>query len=60
VFAAVGLLTLVFAFLHYEQTRHDIESGTYHASRRPLLTLVVVIFLLGLASIAYLMTLVPS
>jgi putative membrane protein len=58
-FAAVGLLTLVFAFLHYEWTRRDIESGSYRASQRSLLALVAFIFLLGLASIAYLMTLAP-
>lgn len=58
-FAVAGLLTLLVAFLHYERTRQDIEAGDYRASSRLMLVFVAVIFLLGLLSVGYLLTLTP-
>ncbi len=58
-FAAVGLGTLLIAYCHYEATRRAIEAGDYRASSRIMLVFVAVIFLLGLASIGYLLTLSP-
>lgn len=58
-FAGVGLLTLVFAAVHHEQTRRAIESGCYRPSGRVLVVFVSVLFLLGLASVGYLLALAP-
>ena len=58
-FAFVGLLTLLFAAFHYEQGRRAIDTGDYRAARRGLYAFVAVVFLLGLASILYLVALVP-
>ncbi|MBV9849109.1 MAG: DUF202 domain-containing protein [Armatimonadetes bacterium] len=58
-FAAVGLVTLLFSLLHYEQSRRAIERGDYQAPRRTLYVFVAVIFLLGLACVLYLLTLTP-
>lgn len=59
-FAAVGLLTLLFSVFKYEQTRRAIASNDYHASGRGLYYFVGVIFLLGLASVLYLLALTPG
>lgn len=59
-FAVTGLLTLAFAALHHEQTRHAIETGSYRASGRAVRVFAVLILLLGAASLAYLLTLVPG
>lgn len=58
-FAGVGLLTLVFAAVHYEHTRRAIEAGNYQPSGRILIAFVAVLFLLGVASVAYLLALSP-
>lgn len=58
-FAGVGLLTLVFAAVHYEHTRRAIEAGDYQPSGRILIAFVAVLFLLGVASVAYLLALSP-
>ena len=58
-FAGVGLLTLVFAIVHYERTRRRIDTGDYQPSGRVLIVFVSVLFLLGLASVAYLLALSP-
>ena len=58
-FAGCGLLTLLFAAFHYEQARRAIESGDYRSAPRPIYIFTGVIFLLGLAAIAYLLTLAP-
>lgn len=54
-FAGIGLLTLVFAIIHYEITRRAIESGDYHPSGRVLTAFVSVLFLLGLACVVFLL-----
>lgn len=56
-FVTVGLLTLLFAYLHYDRTRRDIDSGNYGAARGTMLAFVGVIFVLGLVSVAYLLSL---
>ncbi len=58
-FACVGLLTLVFAIIHYERTRRAIESGDYQPAGRVLIAFVSVLLLLGAASVAYLLALSP-
>ena len=58
-FAGVGLLTLLFAAFHYEQSRRAIDTSSYRAPRHGLYAFVAVIFLLGLASVLYLVALVP-
>ena len=58
-FAAVGLLTLLFSAVHYEQARRALETGKYQSSRRGLYLFVAIVFLLGLASVLYLLTLTP-
>ncbi len=59
-FASGGLLTLLFAVVHYEQTRKAIDAENYHAARRVIVLFVTVVFLLGLASILYLLRLHPG
>lgn len=56
-FVIVGLLTLLFAYLHYDRTRRDIDAGKYGATRGTMLAFVGVIFVLGLASVWYLLSL---
>ena len=58
-FAATGLLTLLFTAFHYDQGRRAIDTGDYRASHHSLYVFVAVVFLLGLASVLYLVTLVP-
>lgn len=59
-FAAVGLLTLAFAAAHYEQSRRAIDAGQYRASGRVVLVFTGIVFLLGLVSVGYLLSLFPS
>ena len=56
-FAAVGLVTLVFAGLSYNRNRHAIDAGEFEPLGQSLMVFSVVIFLLGLFAIAYLLTL---
>jgi putative membrane protein len=56
-FAGCGLLTILFAVYHYEQTRRAIKMGNYRSLPRPLYVFTGVIVLLGLAAIAYLLSL---
>ena len=58
-FAGCGMVTMLFAVYHYEQTRRAIERGDYHSLPRPLYVFTAVIFLLGVAAIAYLLALAP-
>ena len=58
-FAAVGLLTLLFAAAQYERTRRAIEAGEYRTAWRALLAFTAVLFLLGLAAVVYLVALTP-
>ncbi len=54
-FAAAGLLTLPFAAWHYAQTRHRIDGGDYQSPANLIFAFAAVIFVLGLACIAYLL-----
>jgi len=56
-FAAVGLLTLVFAAFSYMRGRRAIDSDAYQPLGASLIAVSVVIFLLGLFAIAYLLAL---
>ncbi|MDQ2798405.1 MAG: DUF202 domain-containing protein [Armatimonadota bacterium] len=58
-FAFVGLLTLLFAAVHYQQTRRQIDSGGYQSAHRSIIAFAALLFLLGLASLAYLLSLAP-
>ncbi len=58
-FAGCGLLTILFAIFHYEHSRAAIERGDFRSLTRPLYVFTGVIVLLGLAAIAYLLTLGP-
>ena len=58
-FAGVGLLTLLFAYFHYERGRRAIIAGDYRPAGRIMLLFVAVMFLLGLASVGYLLMLAP-
>jgi putative membrane protein len=59
-FAIVGLLTLLFAFLHFNQTRQAIDANSFHASGRVILIFASLLFLLGLTAVGYLLTLTPA
>ncbi len=56
-FAGVGLATLAFAAWHYERTRRAIVAGDYQASGRAIGIFAAVVFVLGLVSVAYLLSL---
>ena len=58
-FAFVGLLTLLFAAVHYQQARRQIDGGGYQSAYRSILIFAAFLFLLGLASLAYLLLLAP-
>ncbi len=58
-FAGVGVLTLLFAAFHYARVRRSLERGDYRSAPFPIYIFVAIIFLLGLAAIAYLLTLSP-
>lgn len=58
-FAGVGLATLAFAALHYQATRRAIVAGDYQASGRIVAVFALVVFVLGLASVVYLLSLFP-
>lgn len=58
-FAFVGLLTLLFAAVHFQQTRRQIESGRYLSAHYGIIAFAALLFLLGLASLAYLLSLAP-
>jgi putative membrane protein len=54
-FGIVGLLTLLFAAVHYVQTRQMIESGDFRPLGRVVISFVAVLFLLlGVTSVLYL------
>lgn len=58
-FAGVGVATLAFAAVHHERTRRAIVAGDYQSSGRIIGTFAVVVFALGLVSVAYLLSLFP-
>ena len=58
-FCGVGLCVLIGSAFHYDRTRRAIESGDYRAAALALFLFVALLFLLGLASIVYLVTLSP-
>lgn len=59
VFAGVGLLTLLFSLFHYQCTRRMIEAQSYRPPSWALTGFSVAILVLGVACIAYLLTLFP-
>src|SRR3569833_2933878 len=59
-FAAVGLVTLVFAAFSYTRTRRAIDSETYQPLGAALIGESIVISLLGLYAIAYLLSLAAN
>jgi putative membrane protein len=58
-FAAIGLLTLLFALIHYQRSRRMIDSGDYRPMGGAITGFAFVIVALGVASIAYLLSLFP-
>lgn len=56
-FAGCGIVTMLFAAFHYEQTRRAIEKNDYRSFPRPLYVFTGAIFLLGVAAIVYLLSL---
>jgi putative membrane protein len=56
-FAGCGILTILFAIFHYEHSRRAIEKGGYRSLAGPLYVFTGIILLLGVAAIAYLLTL---
>ena len=56
-FAVVGLLTLLFAAINYDQTRRMIQDDIYQPLKRAILPFIFVVFLLGIATVAYLLSL---
>ncbi|HEX5324807.1 MAG TPA: DUF202 domain-containing protein [Capsulimonadaceae bacterium] len=58
-FAAIGLLSLLFALIHYQRTRKMIDSGSYKPMGNAITGFAFAILALGVASIAYLLSLFP-
>jgi putative membrane protein len=56
-FAIVGLVCLLYASINYNRNRRMIEEETFSPLDSALIPFVVILFLLGLATVAYLLTL---
>jgi putative membrane protein len=50
----LGALTLLLGFYNYKRNERQISSGNYSVQPRPILTLVSLLFIIGILLIAYL------
>ena len=55
-FACAGILTLLLSAWQYVRTRHMLEEGDYKAPVALIVAFVAIVFVLGLASVLYLLS----